>query len=230
MGKKIRMFGAGLGLTAALAGGCSSPESGPPSQGQNQASPTWEATLDPATSTPDVAPSATVLPDALERGAQLLIKQEGYKAPDYGKVTLIPNKRQPHGSNMCAWTPQTPQPQPKEGFWQVDGRCASPMHASERPEDDKPSGAYLVPQQDSSRISFRVRSGEPVKPNCYTGGDPVEDGIHNTSRLWVAVGQVVGGKVVKEGLLPAFTIGYAIPDTPCSPGDLTQIASGAPIA
>lgn len=229
MGKRLRMFGAGLGLSAALAG-CGAPESGPGPQSQNQVSPTWEATLDPATSTPEVSPSSTALPNALERAAQLLIKREGYAAPDYGREELVPNRKQPHGSNMCKWTPQTPQPQPEEGFWQVDGRCAIPMSASERPEDDKLTGAYLVTRQDSNYISFRVKSGELVKPNCYASGDAVEDGIHTTSQLWVAVGQVVGGKVMKEGLLPAFAIGYAIPDTPCSPGDLARIASGTPIA
>lgn len=143
---------------------------------------------------------------------------DGFTAPMVGRVVLGPN-------NVCNWAPDDPQPQSSINEFQIDGRCGFPMPESGRPEDDTPSGAYLVPDQLESKIAFRVRSNEIVRPTCYTRGAPIEDGRRRTNKVWVAIIKAGGN----EGLIPAFISGYSLPAEECTSEDLDRIAAGKPI-
>lgn len=149
---------------------------------------------------------AAPAPDKDTQAAAVAQRQkEGFVAPPVGQVVLS-------AGNMCRWLPAQPLPQSSIQPMFIDGRCAFPMPADGNPKGDL-IGVYEQSSQSSKPVG-RVESGSFVTGLCYTLGQPIEDGRHNWSEMWVRINTEQDGSG-QVGHIPSFATGYALPSNPC---------------
>jgi hypothetical protein len=104
-------------------------------------------------------------------------------------------------STFCSWrlgTHHVPLTSTKPVRLRIDDRCNYPKNPD--PKADKPTSVYNLPEHNPEALIGEIPDGTEITIRCFTEGQAIEDGVDETSRLWLGITK-------PRGLIPDVNVG-----------------------